>query len=166
MQQNGRARDLMIAGLHNAYGLEQQAIAMLDANAKRLENYPSLQKRIAEHAQESRRQQELVAKTLERYGESPSQAKATVMGFAETVQAMVHSLASDEVLKNSFTGYAFEHFEIASYRALAVMAEAAGEQPVVDMAETIVREEEAMAAFLAEHLPEVVRRHIETGQKA
>ncbi|HVL72717.1 MAG TPA: ferritin-like domain-containing protein [Beijerinckiaceae bacterium] len=166
MQHDGRARDLMIAGLKNAYGLEQQAIAMLEANAKRLENYPALRERIAAHAQESRRQQERVAETLERYGESPSQAKAAVMGFAESVQAMVHSLASDEVLKNSFTGYAFEHFEIASYRALAEMAKAAGEQPVVELAQAILREEEEMAAFLADHLPEVVRRHIETGHKA
>jgi ferritin-like metal-binding protein YciE len=36
--------------------------------------------------------------------------------------------ASDEVLKIGSAGFAFEHFEIASYRALKVMAHAVGEQ--------------------------------------
>ena len=154
------AREMMIAGLRNAHGLEQQAIEMLERNAERLENYPQLKARIAQHLEESRQQQAMVARALEEIGESPSGLKDTVMGLAQNVQMMTHAMASDEVLKNSYAGYAFEHFEIASYRALMVMARMAGEPRVERVAEQILRQEEAMANWLEQHLPEIVSRHI------
>lgn len=124
------ARKLMIDGLRNAHGLEQQATVMLERNAERLEHYPQLKARVMQHLEETRQQQAMVAHVLEELGESPSTIKDTVMGLAEYVQMMVHSASSDEVLKNSYTGYAFEHFEIASYTALIVIARAAGEPRV------------------------------------
>ena len=154
------ARELMITGLKNAHGLEQQAIEMLERNVERLEHYPDLQARLRLHLRESRQQQDMVAKALADLGESPSALKDAVMGLAQNVQAMMHSAASDEVLKNSFTGYAFEHFEIASYRALMVMARIAGEPRVEQVAQQILREEEEMASWLEQHLPEIVSRHI------
>jgi ferritin-like metal-binding protein YciE len=154
------ARQLMIAGLRNAHGLEQQAIEMLERNSERLENYPELKARVSQHLEESRQQQRMVAQALEELGESPSTLKDTVMGLVENVQMMVHSAAGDEVLKNSYTGYAFEHFEIASYRALIVMARAAGESRVEQVAQQILRQEEEMASWLEGHLPQVVSQYI------
>lgn len=154
------ARSMMIVGLRNAHGLEQQALEMLERNTERLEHYPQLKARVAEHLEETRQQQALVARALEELGESPSTLKDTVMGLAENVQMMVHAAASDEVLKNSYTGYAFEHFEIASYRALIVMARAAGEPRVEQIAQQILQQEEAMASWLEQHLPEIVSQHL------
>jgi len=150
----------MITGLRNAHGLEQQAIEMLERNVERLEHYPQLKARLARHLEESRQQQAMVARALEDLGESPSTLKDTVMGLAENVQMMVHAATADEVLKNSYTGYAFEHFEIASYRALAIMARAAGEARVEEVAQQILRQEEEMASWLEQHLPEVVSQYI------
>lgn len=154
------ARKLMVAGLRNAHGLEQQAIEMLERNAERLESYPELKARVARHLEESRQQQRMVAQVLEELGESPSSLKDTVMGMAENVQMMVHAAAGDEVLKNAYTGYAFEHFEIASYKALIVMARAAGESRVERMAQDILRQEEEMAHWLEDHLPQIVSQYI------
>jgi len=154
------ARQEMITGLRNAHGLEQQAIEMLERNVERLEHYPQLKARVAQHLEESRQQQALVAQALEDLGESPSTLKDTAMGLVQNVQMMVHAAASDEVLKNSFAGYAFEHFEIASYRALMVMARAASEQRVEQVAEQILRQEEEMADWLEQHLPEVVSQYL------
>ncbi len=154
------AREMMITGLRNAHGLEQQAIEMLERNAERLEHYPQLKARIAQHLEESRQQQTMVAQALTDLGESPSTIKDTVMGMAQNVQMMMHAAASDEVLKNSFAGYAFEHFEIASYKALMVMARAAGESRVEQVAQQILRQEEEMASWLGQHLPEIVSQHL------
>lgn len=154
------AREMMITGLRNAHGLEQQAIEMLERNAERLEHYPQLKARVAQHLDETRQQQEMVARALEDLGESPSTIKDTVMGLAQNVQMLVHSAASDEVLKNSFAGYAFEHFEIASYKALMVMAHAAGEPRVEQVSQEILSQEEEMASWLEQHLPEIVSQHI------
>lgn len=155
------ARKMMIAGLKNAHGLEQQALEMLKRNSERLEHYPALKERVAQHIEETQSQQDRIGKALEGLGESPSSLKDTAMGMAENVQMMMHAAASDEVLKNSYTGYAFEHFEIASYRALEVMAREAGDSQIEELARTILREEEAMAGWLEQHLPEVVSKHLE-----
>jgi ferritin-like metal-binding protein YciE len=162
------ARELMLTGLRNAHGLEQQAIEMLERNLERLEHYPQLRARIQQHLEESRQQQAMVRQCLEQLGDSPSTLKDTVMGMAQNMQMMMHSAASDEVLKNSLAGYAFEHFEIASYKALAVMARAAREPRVEELAMTILQQEQAMADWLDENLPEVVEEHIalmSTGQQ-
>jgi ferritin-like metal-binding protein YciE len=154
------ARKLMIDGLRNAHGLEQQAIELLERNAERLQNYPELKARVTRHLEESRQQQRMVAQALEDLGESPSSVKDTVMGMAENAQMMVHAMAGDEVLKNAYTGYAFEHFEIASYKALIVMARAAGDSRVESIAQQILRQEEEMATWLEDHLPQIVSQYI------
>jgi len=154
------AYDLMVVGLRNAHGLEQQAIEMLERNVERLEHYPQLKKRLGQHLTETRRQQERIEKALKKLDESSSTVKDTVMGVVQNMQAMVHAMANDEVLKNSFAGYAFEHFEIAAYTALGVMARAAGEPEVARLADEICDEERAMADWLEEHLPDVVEEHI------
>jgi ferritin-like metal-binding protein YciE len=154
------ARQELITGLRNAHGLEQQAIEMLEGNADRLENYPELKARCATHLEESRQHQSLVAQCLEDLGESPSTMKDTAMGLAQSLQMMVHSATSDEVLKNSFTGFAFEHFEIAAYTALNVMARAAGEERIAQTTEQILQQEREMARWLEEHLPGTVERYL------
>jgi len=39
---------------------------------------------------------------------------------------MAHAPVQDEVVKNTFANYAFEHVEIATYRALIALAQAVG----------------------------------------
>lgn len=155
------ARQLMIDGLKNAHGLETQAIEMLERNTERLQHYPDLKARVARHLEESRGQRDRLGKALEDLGESPSTMKDAAMGLAENIQMMTHAAAGDEVLKNAYTGYAFEHFEIATYKALAEMAKTAGEPRVESLAKDILAEEEEMAQWLETHLPDVVHRYIE-----
>ena len=83
------------------------------------------------------------------------------------VQALVGALFSDEVVKNAIAAYAFEHFEIANYRALIATAEQAGNAAVATTLQENLREEEQMARWLEEHLPEITRQYLqleETGQ--
>ncbi len=47
--------------------------------------------------------------------------------------AVGHSLTSDEVVKNSFANYAFEHFEQAAYMSLIAMAEGVGDQEAIPL---------------------------------
>ncbi|WP_162419756.1 ferritin-like domain-containing protein [Microvirga brassicacearum] len=154
------ARQELITGLRNAHGLEQQAIEMLEGNVDRLENYPALKAKCTEHLEQSRQHQVLVAQCLEDLGESPSTIKDTTMGLVQNLQMMVHGATSDEVLKNSFAGYAFEHFEIAAYTALGVMARAAGEERIAQSADEILEQEQEMARWLEEHLPATVERYL------
>jgi len=154
------ARQMLVDGLRNAHALERQAIEMLKRNVERLEHYPALKGRLARHLQESEEQQAMVEQCLSDLGESPSTIKDSVMGFVQNMQQMVHAAADDEVLKNSFAGFAFEHFEIASYTALALFADAAGQPRVAETARAICQQEQIMADWLEEHLPEVVEEHL------
>jgi ferritin-like metal-binding protein YciE len=155
-----RAHELMITGLRNAHAMEQQAIEFLERNVERLDDYPDLRALLAEHLEESRRQQSAVANMLQEFDADSSTLKDMVMGMATNVQSLAHSMADDEVLKNSFAGYAFEHFEIAAYQSLAIMAREAGALRVERLAMQIMSEEQDMARKLKALLPNTVSRYI------
>jgi len=61
-------RDTLIVGLRNAYALEGQAISTLENVHSRLEHYPELKAGVAQHLEETRRQQQLVEQSLGRFG--------------------------------------------------------------------------------------------------
>ena len=69
-------------------------------------------------------------------------------------------MSSDEVMKGILTSYAFEHFEVASYRILVAAAEAVGAAETARVCEAICREEEAMASWLADHIPGVTQTYL------
>jgi len=69
--------------------------------------------------------------------------------------------AGDEVVKGAMAGYVFEHFEIASYTALIIAAEEAGEADVARICRENLAEEEAMAEWLREHLPKVTKQFLQ-----
>jgi ferritin-like metal-binding protein YciE len=120
-------RDIYITGLQNAHALEAQAIQLCNRQVERYENYPELRERLREHAEESRRQQERIDQLLQALGTSPSTLKDIGTSIMGNMAAMGHAMAQDEVIKNCFANYAFEHYEIATYKALMEMAQAAGD---------------------------------------
>lgn len=152
------ARDIFVAGLKDAYAMEKQAKDMMTSQADRLEDYPMVRERAAQHAQETDRQIARLERALEVCGESPSALKNLALRTAGNIQAMMHGAASDEPIKDAISGYAFEHFEIASYRNLIVMAEALGENEIADLGRQSLQEEIAMADWLDEHMDELARQ--------
>jgi len=65
--------------------------------------------------------------------------------------------------------FAFEHYEIASYKSLLTLADLAGQSGARTALETSLREEEQMAAWIEEHIDPTVRRYVErsaSGQTA
>ncbi|MGG5821372.1 ferritin-like domain-containing protein [Falsiroseomonas sp. HW251] len=162
-------RDIYIAGLSNAHALEAQAIQLCNRQVERLENYPEMRERLREHAEESRRQQERIDQLLQALGTSPSTLKDIGTSIMGNLAAMGHALAQDEVIKNTFANYAFEHFEIASYRALIEMAQAAGDSAAPKLLEQSLNEEIRMAQWIEQHLSPTVRRYMQleaSGQKS
>lgn len=153
-------RQEVIRGLQNAHAMEQQSITMMEGNVERLENYPELRDRSFRHLDESRRQQELISEALELLGSSRSRLTDTVTGLVAGGQLMAHTMTPDEVLKNSFGGYAFEHFEIAAYRTLIQMAEAASEHRIVQIVHQILPQEEDMARWMIDNMPQIVDRYL------
>lgn len=155
------AREHLLDWLRDAHAMEQQAEQMLKAQAARIEHYPELKARIEQHIEETLGQQALLEGCITRLGSSPSMLKDTMGKVAAMGQAIGGMVASDEIVKGSMAGYVFEHMEIASYRTLIAAAEALGDQETRAACERILVEEEAMARWLQDHLPDVTRQFLE-----
>ena len=163
------SRENLAAWLRDAYAMEKQAIEILEKQANRLEHYPELRAKVRSHLEETHRHAERVERCLHQLGTETSGVKTALGKMIGTAQQLSGLFASDEVLKSGIADYAFEHYEIASYKILIAAADQAGEPQVGRMLEENLREEEAMAAWLAGHLPEVTRQflHLEAaGQTA
>ncbi len=163
------AQDIYITGLKNAHALEVQAMQLLERQVERIENYPEMAARMKSHIEESRVQSQRLEQILERLGTSHSSLKDFGTGLMGNLAAMAHAPMQDEILKNTFANYAFEHFEIASYRGLMEMAQAAGDQEGIGLLQQSLQEEVKMAEFIGQSLPQTVQRyiHLETsGEKS
>jgi len=156
-----QSRDNLIAWLRDAYAMEGQAIELLERQIERLEHYPEIRTKLQEHLIETRGQQAALEQTFNLLSSDPSALKTGVMKVAANVQGMLHAFASDEVMKHALASYAFEQFEAACYRTLVTAAEQAGEREVASTCSTILREEQAMAAWLWEHLPQLTRQYLQ-----
>jgi ferritin-like metal-binding protein YciE len=154
-------RDYLIVGLRDAHAMESQAISLTSTQAERLEDYPELQARMREHLRETEGQRDRLERCLDRLDTSHSTFKDVAMKTAANLQAMFNAAAPDEVVKNTLASYAFEHFEIASYKALITVARMAGQEEVAEVCRQNLQEEERMAQWLDEHLPEVVEQYLQ-----
>lgn len=146
--------------LRDAHAMEEQAEKMLKAQAARIEHYPQLKARIEEHIGETVGQRERLEQCIARLGGSPSMVKDTLGKMAAMGQAVGGMTASDEVVKGAMAGYVFECFEIASYTALIAAAQTAGEPEVAQVCGEILVQEEAMAEWLLENLPQLTEEFL------
>jgi ferritin-like metal-binding protein YciE len=143
--------------LRDAHAMEEQAEKMLEATAARVKNYPVLKEKLLVHLEETRGQARLVRGCIERRGGDTSTIKDLAAKATAMVQGLSGTFVEDEIVKASMASYTFEHFEIASYRTLIAAAEALGDVETQRVCEGILKEEEAMAAWLEQQLPVVAK---------
>jgi ferritin-like metal-binding protein YciE len=150
--------------LRDAHAMEQQAEKMLKAQSERLEHYPKLKARIEQHLQETLDQQQLVEDCITRLGGSSSTLKDIASKLMAFGQAIGGSMMSDEVIKGAMAGYVFENVEIATYTVLIAAAKAAGDKQTQAACEQILPQEEAMAKWLLQHLPELTEAFLQRSE--
>jgi ferritin-like metal-binding protein YciE len=156
-----KARDIYLVGLRNQHAVENQAIELLQRQVGRLENYPEMRDRMQRHIEESREQARRLEELLAGHDTSHSAFKDAMMSIVGNLAALGHSTAPDEVVKNAFANFAFEHYEIASYSSLLTLAELAGDTAAQTALSTSLREEKEMAQWIADHLDGTVRRFVD-----
>jgi ferritin-like metal-binding protein YciE len=159
-----QAHDLFLTGLRNAHALEQQALAMMRPQINRLENYPDVLSRLKSHERETEGQVKRLDAIFESLNESPSSLKGAATALMGSMGALGHAAAGDEILKNTFANFAFENFEIAAYKSLICVAEAAGHTEFLKPLEETLGEEIAMAGWLEENVEPVTLRFIELSE--
>jgi ferritin-like metal-binding protein YciE len=92
-----------------------------------------------------------------------------VTSAAGTVGAAVHALAQDETLKNLYAGYAYQFEQIAAYKSLKVIADAAGYSHHATWIDRSIAEEQAAAETAESLILPVTARYLDNtlqGEKA
>ncbi|HEV2771015.1 MAG TPA: DUF892 family protein [Solirubrobacteraceae bacterium] len=140
-------QEQLVKYLTDVHSTEQNALEQLRTGAESVED-PQLASVLREHLAETEEQERLVRERLEAYAASPSKVKDLAQkGGAMATGALAKS-APDTTGKIAIQAYAFEHLEIASYRMLRTVAQRAGDQETVLMAERILDQERAAAEKL------------------
>jgi ferritin-like metal-binding protein YciE len=155
------ARSLFVTGLQNAHAVENQALSLMNRQIERIEQYPEVAARMRAHVEETNGQIGRLEQILGSLNESHSSIKDLGASFMANMGAIGHAVTGDEILKNSFANYAFENYEAAAYKSLITMAEVGGFRDSIPLLEQSLREEQSMAQWLDEHLPQVTTRYME-----
>ncbi|MFK4812690.1 ferritin-like domain-containing protein [Devosia sp. ZW T5_3] len=162
-------RDIFITGLRNAHAMENQALAIMKPQAERIENYPEVARRLEEHIGETEGQIERLERILDTLGEKRSSLKDMALSVGGAMAAIGHSVAPDEIVKNSFANFAFENYEIAAYKSLLALAQQTGDAGSVQLLEANLAEEQAMAEWLDDNIEAVTLQYAslrESGETA
>ena len=146
--------------LRDAHAMEKQAESMLESMASRIDNYPDVRARIEQHLTETKQQINVLEEILDRNDISRSMLKdsmSKMMAFGQSVGGI---MTSDEIVKGSISGYVFEQFEIACYTSLLAAARKAGDVASIPAIESILAEEQRMADWLIQHIPDMTEQFL------
>ena len=151
--------------LRDAHAMEKQAETMLSGMESRIEHYPHLRKRIAQHLKETQHQAQRLDDAIGRLGGSTSAVKDTLASLTTMAQTLMTGMAGDEVMKGLLAGYTFEHYEIGSYRILIAGASALGDVETTRILRENLREEEDMAQWLSTNIDPLTAEYLEREQR-
>ncbi|MFK4770642.1 ferritin-like domain-containing protein [Rhizobium sp. ZW T2_16] len=147
-----KTREIFVTGLRNAHAMENQALSIMKPQVKRIENYPEMAAMLQQHINETQGQIDRIEEILTSLAEDYSTLKDLALSLTGSLAALGHSVAGDEILKNSMANFAFENFEIAAYKSLITIAELGGYAGLVSPLQMSLDQEVAMAAWLEENL--------------
>jgi ferritin-like metal-binding protein YciE len=162
-------QDIFVTGLRNAHAMENQALSIMRPQLSRIENYPEVAAQLEKHIRETEGQIQRLEQILDDAGENKSGLKDLALSFTGAMAALGHTVAPDEILKNSFANFAFENFEIAAYKSLIALGQRAGHASAVTLLTANLSEEQAMAQWLDANIEAVTLKYAslrESGETA
>jgi ferritin-like metal-binding protein YciE len=154
MSQTGTSA--LATGLRNAHAMESEALELLERQASRLEEYPEVQEQVQHHLAQTGRQLDRLEQCLDALGEDAAVVKDGALATLGNLAAS-NAMDEDDILKNTFASYSFEHYEIAAYKSLLTLCEIATQRSIVPLLQQSLEEEEAMAKWLKDNLSRVTK---------
>ena len=146
--------------LADAHAIEAQAIQLLEKGPQ-MAGEPELARLYADHLEETRRQQRLIADRLDARGGDPSSLKDAALRAGALNWGMFFQLHPDTPGKLAAFSYAFEHLEIAAYEELERVADRAGDSETVRVCEEILAQERAAGEKIASAFERAVDASLE-----
>jgi ferritin-like metal-binding protein YciE len=138
----------LISYLRDAHAIEAQALQLLESGPK-IAGFDELAEVFRVHLEETREQQRQVEERLRAHDSGPSRFQSTAMRVGGLNIGAFFGAQPDTPAKLAGFAYAFEHLEIAAYELLRRVAERAGDQETVAVAERILVEERGAAEKIA-----------------
>lgn len=135
--------------LSDVHALEGQSQQLLQ-KGKELDVPPALAAAFAHHLEETEWHLEKVERRLDERGASPSAVKDAMLKLGALNWGAFFSAQPDTPAKLAGFSYAVENLEIAAYELLKRVAERAGDQESVSLAESILSEERTAAKQVAD----------------
>ena len=152
------SKDLLIAWLNDAHGMENALIQVMENHVKDAKDHPQIQAKIQQHLEQTRRHAQMVKDCVEGLGAHTSAVKTGMATLSGQVQAVSTGAARDELVKNALADFASENFEIACYSALITAAQELGDQNIAQVCQRILQDEQEMANWLQQNLPTLVQQ--------
>jgi ferritin-like metal-binding protein YciE len=153
------SKELLVSWLQDAHAMESALPPVLRTHASHAKDViPEVSRRQEAHARETEQHAERMRQALERLGAKPSLMKSALSAMMGPVQGVSTGLFSDALVKDALADDATERFEVACYTALIAAADDLGEIEITSLCRENLVEDEAMAQWLEEQLPTVVRR--------
>ena len=155
-----KSKQTLVAWLRDAHAMERASADTLDRMAERLARFPDLAAGFREHWRTSLGQVERVEQCLKTLGSDTSTFKDLASRFLGIAQAYAVVMVPDEIVKDCLGAYAWRHFEIAAYVSLGAAALALEEPTVAAMCDEHIQQEQAMATWLKQQIPEVTLEYL------
>jgi ferritin-like metal-binding protein YciE len=153
-------RSIFVTGLQNAHALEKEAMQLMNRQIERLEHYPDMKRILQQHARETEEQIRRLDEMMHTFGEDRSLLKDMATQLMGNMAAVAHVPMADEILKDTFANHAFENFEIAAYKSLIAMAEAAGYSRFVPALQETLREEQKTAQLIHDQIEPITLQYL------
>ncbi|MGZ5321514.1 MAG: YciE/YciF ferroxidase family protein [Solirubrobacterales bacterium] len=152
MAEDGTAREAKLTQyLTEAYAKEKELETALQAHIG-MTTRPPYKKRLQAHLRETKGHAKQLERRIKQVSGSGPSLTAKAMRLVATAKGPLHmvrgSSEPEKMLKNVKTEYAQEHEEIATYKAIEVLAESLKDADTAKLARSIRRDEERMAKFL------------------
>ena len=141
-------REQLIKQLRAAHSMEKQAGKLLEKGAK-IAGDNEIGAIYRAHLLQTHEHERYIAERLAAHGSEPSKARDVAMKAGALAIGAVAHAAPDTPLTLATTAFAFENYEVASYRILRDLAERAADQDTVDVVDRILEQDEAAAELVA-----------------
>lgn len=151
-----------ISWLSSLYATITSQSTQLAQHADEAKQQPEIADKLQDHLKHSSFQAEALEKLIQQNGGSISpilKGTATAVG---ALDGAVDTLADDAVLRNLLEDYSAEYLEIGYLRLLIAASTEYGEQEILNVCQDILREDEEMANWLEERIPDTVRSYLAT----
>jgi ferritin-like metal-binding protein YciE len=155
----------LVTYLQDAHAMEEKSLQTLEA-AVAVAGDPQLESLYQGHVAETKRHLELLKERLDAHDASRSLLKDLGGRLAAVGVGAGLVVQPDTPAKLLAVAYGFEHFEIASYELLRRVAERAGDQDAVEMADKILVNERQAAEKLAASYDLALERAVYGAQRA